>query len=85
MLGYDDRVEEPKGVTPHPALADHRILEDCSRTGRTFSGYNRVIPVQGDVVLSFDEDPLLVVGPTRLGARGGIHICLLAAQMVNRD
>jgi len=62
MLGFDDRIETPEGVTPAVALADHPITAGLPQEWPYFLGYNRVRPrTGGQVILSFEDDPLLVV------------------------
>ena len=61
LMASDDRVEIPQGlhpavVTPHPVLAG--IDEDFPY----FLSYNRLFPKENsEIVLSFGDDPLLVV------------------------
>lgn len=63
MLGFDDRVEAPEGVHPTPAAPEHPILSGLAAEWPYLLGYNRVDPkASGEVVLSVDGDPLLVVG-----------------------
>lgn len=62
MLGYDDRVETPEGVTPGVIAADHPVLEGLPAEWPHFLGYNRVEPTGGDVLLGFADDPLLITG-----------------------
>lgn len=62
MLGYDDRAETPEGVSPTIRAPDHAILRGLPSDWPHFLGYNRLVPDGGDVVLAFEEDPLLVVG-----------------------
>jgi uncharacterized membrane protein len=61
LLGYDDRIETPGGVTPALVIPTHPILAGLDSEWPHFLGYNRVRARDGDVLLRFDEDPLLVV------------------------
>lgn len=60
MLGYDDRVETPEGVTPTVASA-HPAVAGIPDEWPYFLGYNRVNAIGGTTVLSIGSDPLLVV------------------------
>lgn len=62
MLGFDDRVEAPEGVTPTAVESAHPALAGAAGEWPHFLGYNRVAVDGGDVLLSFGDDPLLVVG-----------------------
>ncbi len=61
MLGYDDRVEAPAGVTPEVQAPEHPILAGTPADWPYFLGYNRLVADGGETVLSFGRDPLLVV------------------------
>ena len=61
MLGYDDRLEAPGGITPTVRGASHPALAAPSSDWPHFLGYNRLMADGGEVLLSFGEDPLLVV------------------------
>jgi uncharacterized membrane protein len=62
MLGYDDRIETPEGVTPVVKEA-HAILDGVSPDWPHFLGYNRLRPKAGaQVLMSVESDPFLVVG-----------------------
>ena len=61
MLGYDDRVEAPAGVTPAVEDGAHPVLADTPGDWPYFLGYNRLVADGGHTVLSFGSDPLLVV------------------------
>lgn len=61
MLGYDDRAETPEGVTPQVVAADHPVLDGLTTNWPYFLGYNRVEATDGDTLLAFGDDPLLVV------------------------
>lgn len=60
---FDDRVERSDGATPKVVANDHPVLTGIPDEWPHFLGYNRVVPDDDAVeVLSFDSDPLLVVG-----------------------
>jgi len=61
MLGYDDRVEAPEGLTPSVASVDHPALAGIPSDWPYFLGYNRVLQDGGELLLQLDDDPLLVV------------------------
>jgi len=62
MVGWDDRNETPAGVTPR-VVGDSEILRDLPDEWPWFLGYNRVSAKPGaQTLVSFEEDPLLVVG-----------------------
>lgn len=62
MLGYDDRVELPAGVTPR-VVADHAVTAGLDQEWPYLLGYNRLVPKDGaDVLVQVGDDPLLVVG-----------------------
>jgi uncharacterized membrane protein len=67
MLGHDDRIETPEGMTPRATVQQHPILAGLDGEWPHFLGYNRVIPTHGEVLLTFGEDPLLVVGERQSG------------------
>lgn len=61
MLGYDDRIELPEGVTPTP-VATHAILEGLTQWPH-FLGYNRFKTKDGaNVLMKANNDPFLVLG-----------------------
>jgi uncharacterized membrane protein len=61
MLGYDDRVETCEGVFPE-TVSDHVLLKGVSSEWPHFLGYNRLrAKVGADVLLTFGDDPLLVI------------------------
>lgn len=62
MLGFDDRVETPQGVTPATCSNPHPVLEALPAEWPHFLGYNRLVPDGGDVLLDVGRDPFLVVG-----------------------
>lgn len=62
MLGYDDRLELPAGVTP-AVQVESPVIDGLSNDWPWFLGYNRVKAKDGaETVIGFDEDPLLVTG-----------------------
>lgn len=61
MQGFDDRIEEPGGVHPRPAL-EHPILDGIPAEWPYFLGYNRfAAKPEASVLLTVGEDPFLVV------------------------
>ena len=62
MLGFDDRVETPQGVTPTARSTSHPILAAVPVEWPHFLGYNRVVSDGGEVLLEVGGDPFLVVG-----------------------
>lgn len=62
MLGFDDRVETPQGVTPTARSTSHPILAAVPVEWPHFLGYNRVVSDGGEVLLKVGGDPFLVVG-----------------------
>jgi len=66
LLGHDDRIETPEGVTPE-LRAPHAVLDGIPGEWPHFLGYNRLIAKSdAEVVLTVGDDPFLV-----LGAAGG--------------
>lgn len=61
MLGYDDRVEAPEGVTPAVTGDGHLVLDGLPGEWPHFLGYNRLTPAGGETLLALGADPLLVV------------------------
>lgn len=62
MLGYDDRIELPAGVTPS-VRGGSPVIDGLPNDWPWFLGYNRVKAKDGaHTVVSFDRDPLLVTG-----------------------
>jgi uncharacterized membrane protein len=62
MLGYDDRVETPEGVSP-VKVADHEMLAGIDGDWPHFLGYNRLRAKSGaTALLEVESDPMLVVG-----------------------
>ena len=63
MLGHDDRIETPEGVTP-VVKRDHPILAGLGSTWPYFLGYNRfVAKSDADVLMTIADDPFLVATP----------------------
>ncbi len=63
MLGYDDRIEAPEGVTPVVDTA-HSILDGISLDWPHFLGYNRLLAkADATVLMTVENDPFLVIGP----------------------
>ncbi len=61
MLGFDDRVEAPAGVTPAVRAPEHPILAGMPGEWPYLLGYNRLVADGGETLLTVDDDPLLVV------------------------
>jgi uncharacterized membrane protein len=62
LLGHDDRVEAPEGVTPEIRMP-HAALDGIAEDWPYFLGYNRLIAKGGaDVVMTVGDDPFLVLG-----------------------
>jgi uncharacterized membrane protein len=62
LLGHDDRVEAPDGVTP-VVTGPHPVLDGLDDAWPWFLGYNRVTAKPGaSVVMQVGDDPFLVVG-----------------------
>jgi uncharacterized membrane protein len=63
MLQYDDRVERPDGVEPSVVDPSHPIVGGLPRSWPYLLGYNKVVAkASASVLVTVDEDPLLVVG-----------------------
>ncbi len=67
---YDDRMEIPEGVVPQVACANHPILSGVSGEWPFFLGYNQTFYKQGEVVMTINNDPLLVVDQVGRGRVG---------------
>lgn len=67
MLGYDDRLEAPQGVTPTSRDTAHPALATAFTDWPPFLGYNRLVADGGQVLVSFGDDPLLIVGEEGAG------------------
>ena len=75
MLGYDDRVETPAGVTPRVDAPGHPVLEGVPGDWPFFLGYNRFTPkAEAQVVMSVGADPFLV-----LSTRGSGRVAAFAS------
>lgn len=61
MLGYDDRMETPEGLTPEVVARDHAVLAGLPTDWPYFLGYNRVVANGGETLLRIGDDPLLIV------------------------
>ena len=62
LLGHDDRVETPEGVTP-TVRAAHEVVDGLARDWPYFLGYNRVrAKSDAEVVMTVVDDPFLVLG-----------------------
>lgn len=62
MLGYDDRIECPQGVTP-AADGPHEVLNGINGDWPHLLGYQRVIAKpDATTILAVGKDPLLVLG-----------------------
>jgi uncharacterized membrane protein len=60
---FDDRVERSAGATPEVTAPDHPVVADLPDEWPSFLGYNRVtVDDDASELVSFDDDPLLVVG-----------------------
>ena len=69
LLGHDDRVETPQGVTP-TVRAAHAVLDGIDQDWPYFLGYNRLVAKSdADVVMTVDDDPFLVLGAAGRGGR----------------
>jgi uncharacterized membrane protein len=61
LLGHDDRVEAPEGVTPEIRMP-HAVLDGIGKDWPYFLGYNRLTAKGGaDVVMTVGDDPFLVL------------------------
>jgi uncharacterized membrane protein len=62
LLGHDDRIEAPEGVTPE-VRTPHAVLEGIASDWPYFLGYNRLIAKENaEVVMTVGDDPFLVLG-----------------------
>jgi uncharacterized membrane protein len=65
MIGFDDRVETPEGVTPRvvEGCDSHEVLAGIDGVWPHFLGYNRLLPKPGgDVLMTVEGEPFLAVG-----------------------
>jgi uncharacterized membrane protein len=68
MLGEDDRVERPAGVTPTIDQADHAVLEGITGEWPHLLGYNRtILKADATLVASVGSDPLIAVNDVGYG------------------
>jgi uncharacterized membrane protein len=70
MYGYDDRIEMPEGVSPNIENSQHPILKTIPTSWPFFLGYNKLIPNQGDVLMTIQGDPFLSVCSIEKGRVG---------------
>jgi uncharacterized membrane protein len=71
LLGMDDRLETPEGVYPKIIKKDHPILAGIPAEWPHFLGYNKLLPGEGELLMSCQGDPFLSVrqyGKGRVGA-----------------
>ncbi len=62
MLGYDDRIELPAGVSPR-VISRHAVVEGLEDEWPYLLGYNRLLVKPGaEVLATCADDPLLVLG-----------------------
>lgn len=61
MLGSDDRIESPQGVNVQVVKADHPILKGILSEWPHFLGYNKLLPAEGDLLMTCQGDPFLSV------------------------
>jgi uncharacterized membrane protein len=67
LLGHDDRVEMPEGVTPS-LRSSHPVLEGIGSDWPHFLGYNRLQAKEdATIVLAVEDDPFLVLAPAGEG------------------
>lgn len=58
---HDDRMEVPEGIIPEIVLKDHPILAGIPADWPFFLGYNKTIEHRGQMVMTINSDPMLVV------------------------
>ena len=71
LFGMDDRLETPEGVYPKVIKKDHPILAGIPAEWPHFLGYNKLLPGEGELLMSCQGDPFLSVrqfGKGRVGA-----------------
>jgi uncharacterized membrane protein len=62
LLGHDDRIEVPEGVTPE-IHTPHPVLEGIGADWPYFLGYNRLVAKgESSVLMTVADDPFLVLG-----------------------
>jgi uncharacterized membrane protein len=62
LLGHDDRIETPEGVTPE-IQKPHPVLEGIATDWPYFLGYNRLIAKgEAEVLMTAEGNPFLVLG-----------------------
>lgn len=66
---HDDRMEIPEGVHPEVLERDHAILREISEWP-WFLGYNQVLPLRGETLMTINGDPMLVVDSVGAGRVG---------------
>lgn len=67
LLGHDDRVEAPEGVSPRVQVS-HAVLDGIAQDWPYFLGYNRLIAKDdADVLMTVEDDPFLVLGAAGQG------------------
>lgn len=64
---HDDRMEIPEGVTPVVEKPDHPILQGIAGEWPWFLGYNQVLPLRGETIMTINGDPMLVVDEVGAG------------------
>lgn len=74
MLGHDDRIETPEGVSPRQ-VADHPVLRGIPGEWPAFLGYNRLVAKpDASVPLVVGDEPFLA-----LGTHGGGRVSAFAS------
>jgi uncharacterized membrane protein len=71
LHGIDDRVEAPEGVFPEYVETEHAVLAGIPSSWPHFLGYNKLIPGEGEVVMTCQGNPFLAlrsIGKGRTGA-----------------
>ena len=62
MYNLDDRIEAPEGVYPDVVNNEHPVIKGIPQKWPVFLGYNKLKPGNGDVIMTCQGDPFLVVG-----------------------